>query len=256
LRSRSVNVTHAPPAIPASTPRIAASSALTDRDVGVATAFMVITPCDAVNSSRSPALMPASRRTLCGTTSSVLGRRTRIMGVGRDFTLWSSHLHRSAQPDGTTGANAWRDGFSTLGMPRPRYPRRIGRGRKDQESRSDRNLSVLLLQAVLAPGTLQRWTSSIDPKDACIARSEPALLNNTTLQTATITQGRAKVGSASAWPPIRRRTTAVKNPPRGKRHCSLLSLGKTARQRRPLTSRSATRLARNHAARLYFAASP
>jgi hypothetical protein len=190
LRSRSVNVTHAPPAIPASTPRIAASSALTDRDVGVATAFMVITPCDAVNSSRSPALMPASRRTLCGTTSSVLGRRTRIMGVGRDFTLWSSHLHRSAQPDGTTGANAWRYGFSTLGMPRPRY------------------LSVLLLQAVLAPGTLQRWTSSIDPKGACIPRSEPALLNNTTLQTATITQGRAKVGSARGWPPIGRRTTA------------------------------------------------
>ena len=178
------------------------------------------------------------------------------MGVGRDFTLRSFHLHLSAKPDGTTGANAWLYGFSTRGSLRPWYRRRIGRGRKDQESRSNRYLPGLQPQAVLAPGTLQRWTSSIDPKDACIARSEPALLNNTTLQTATITQGRAKVGSASAWPPIGRRTTAVKNPPRGKRHCSLLSLGKTARQRRPLTSRSATRLARNHAARLYFAASP
>jgi len=115
---------------------------------------MVITPFDAVNSSWSPALMPASRRTLWGTTSSVLDRRTRIMGVGSGFTLRSSHLHLSAQPDGTTGANAWQVWY----------------------------LPVFQPQAVLAPGTPQSWPRSIDPKGASILRSEPALLNNTTLQ--------------------------------------------------------------------------
>jgi hypothetical protein len=104
------------------------------------------------------------------------------MGVGRDFTLRSFHLHLSAKPDGTTGANAWLYGFSTRGSLRPWYRRRIGRGRKDQESRSNRYLPGLQPQAVLAPGTPQSWPRSIDPKGASILRSEPALLNNTTLQ--------------------------------------------------------------------------
>ena len=121
------------------------------------------------------------------------------MGVGRDFTLRSFHLHLSAKPDGTTGANAWLYGFSTRGSLRPWYRRRIGSGRKDQESRSNRYLPGLQPQAVLAPGTPQCWPRSIDPKVVCILRSEPALLNNTTLQTATTTASSGE-GGVGQWP--------------------------------------------------------